>query len=338
MARVACVMMQKDEVHLLEPWLSYHGYLFGYENLYVLDNGSTHPDVLVTLARYAGKGVHVDYTLPRRDHYMNKGALIGAVIHRLEAAGRYDFFFPTDCDEFIIRQTEWGFTTDRQAIHAHLEMFKEEPRTLRIPFQLANHPLLPDLYSYFDFAKTFYAAGAFGWTDHGHHNYGSRKAEGFRETEIVHVHFHFLPFELLRQAARRKWNGSISVDDTEKLASYTGDSMHLVPYFLMTAKEYYAQFNDKVQFFLPQVRARLNSLGTPLDLPTETMSLDLFPDTGEATRATLFVPRELNGAKYLEANADVRTAGLAGVQHYATYGFRELRRLLPTDTLKGLDQ
>ena len=48
MARVACVMMQKDEVHLLEPWLAYHGYLFGFENLYVLDNGSTRPDVLLT--------------------------------------------------------------------------------------------------------------------------------------------------------------------------------------------------------------------------------------------------------------------------------------------------
>ena len=80
MARVACVMMQKDEVHLLEPWLSYHGYLFGYENLYVLDNGSTRPEVLLTLARYAGKGVNVDYSPSRRDHYLNKGAVVGALI------------------------------------------------------------------------------------------------------------------------------------------------------------------------------------------------------------------------------------------------------------------
>jgi hypothetical protein len=337
MARVACVMMQKDEVHLLEPWLSYHGYLFGYENLYVLDNGSTRPEVLLTLARYAGKGVNVDYSPSRRDHYLNKGAVVGALIHRLEVAARYDFFLPTDCDEFVLKQTAWGFTTDRQAIHAHLETLKEEPRTLRIPFQLANHPLMPDLYSYFTFTKTFYAAGAFGWTDHGHHTYGSRKAAGFRDTDIVHAHFHHMPFDLLLQAARRKWNGSVSPDDKEKLVNYTGDSMHLAPYFLMTAADYYAQFNDKVHFYLPQLRARLNDLGTPLELPRETMSLDICPDTGDAARTTLFVPKELNAEQYLDANGDVRGAGLNGIYHFTTYGFREVRRLVPSDMLKGLE-
>ena len=40
MPKVACVMMQKDEAILLEPWLTYHGHLFGLENLFVIDDGS----------------------------------------------------------------------------------------------------------------------------------------------------------------------------------------------------------------------------------------------------------------------------------------------------------
>ena len=43
MARVRCIMMQKDESFLLEPWLLYNGYLFGFENLTVYDNGSILP-------------------------------------------------------------------------------------------------------------------------------------------------------------------------------------------------------------------------------------------------------------------------------------------------------
>ena len=37
MPKVACFMMQKNEQTLLEPWLIYHGHLFGFENLYVWD-------------------------------------------------------------------------------------------------------------------------------------------------------------------------------------------------------------------------------------------------------------------------------------------------------------
>ena len=329
MARAACVMMQKDEVHLLEPWLAYHGQMFGFDNLYVLDNGSTHPGVLLTLARYAGKGVHVDYSPCRRDHYLHKGDVVGGVIHRLEVAGRHDFYFPTDCDEFILKQTQWGFTCDRAAIHAHLKTLKGEQRTLRIPFQLGNHPLLPDLYHYFTFTKTFYAADTFGWTDHGHHAFGSRKAEGFRDSQIIHAHFHHLPFEHLLAAARRKWNGSVSVDEPEKLVDYRGDSMHLAPYFLMRADEYYARFDSKVQFYFPQLRTRLAVLGTPLDLPRETDPAHAMPDLGEAARIPALVPRELSEEAYLSANEDVRTAGLNGIYHFVTYGFREARRMHP---------
>ena len=33
--------MVKDEVDIIEYWIMYHGKLFGYENLFIVDNMST---------------------------------------------------------------------------------------------------------------------------------------------------------------------------------------------------------------------------------------------------------------------------------------------------------
>ncbi len=60
MPRIACLMMFRDEVLLLKPWLHYHGYLFGFENLYVFDNGSRDETVLATLRQFAKIGANVD--------------------------------------------------------------------------------------------------------------------------------------------------------------------------------------------------------------------------------------------------------------------------------------
>jgi hypothetical protein len=49
----------KNEYDLIEDFLLYHGYLFGYENLVVIDNGSTDTRVLEVYDRYKLRGVTV---------------------------------------------------------------------------------------------------------------------------------------------------------------------------------------------------------------------------------------------------------------------------------------
>lgn len=328
MAKVACIMMQKDEEFLLGPWLAYHGHLFGLDNLFVIDNGSTSPAVRATLDRFAARGVHVDRSHPTRDDYLNKGEIVGQTIRRLEADGGHELFFPTDCDEFILKRTDAGFTCDRQSINAYLDTLRDEAGTLRIPYQIANHPLLPDFYCYFDFRKTFYAAGAFGWTDHGHHVDGSRGSRGFRDTLIVHAHFHFHPFARHLELARRKWNSDVNPDDLDRAREYRGASMHLAPYFHMTAAEYYGQFATKPLFHLPQLRRLLTWLGAPLNLPPDDAS-GVQPDLGEATCTPMYLPFEWNEQAYLDANPDVRDANLGGAYHFALFGHREGRALPP---------
>lgn len=59
--KVAVLMMQKDEYRLLEPWILHHAELFGLENLYVYDNGSTDERCLSVLKKYSEKGMSVVY-------------------------------------------------------------------------------------------------------------------------------------------------------------------------------------------------------------------------------------------------------------------------------------
>ncbi len=328
MPRVACVMMQKDEAVLLEPWLAYHGHLFGLENLYVIDNGSTLAEVRAVLRRFAARGVQVDYSHPTRQDYLDKGDIVGARIRALDGEGRYDFFLPMDCDEFVIKQTATGFTCDRAAIHAYLETLRGEQQTLRMRFQLDNHPLLEDCYVHSGSSKTFFAAGAFGWTDHGHHCDGSRLAEGSKYTALLHVHFHHMPFERLVRAARQRWIGSVDIDDRDKLKDYQGASAHLARYLLMSAEEYYAQFRRKMLIHFPQPRALLRRLGAPLVIPRGSDDAGA-ADHGEANWTTFYAPAHLHMPSYLAANADVAAAGMDAMQHYFEYGFREGRQLAP---------
>ena len=323
-------LAQKDEAGVLEPWLTYHGHLFGLENLYIIDNGSTRPDVRATLARFASRGVHVDYAHPTREDYLNKGDIVGAKIRDLDAAGIYDFFFPTDCDEFLIKQTATGFTCDGAAIDAYLETLRKEPQTLRMRYQLANHPLVPDFYVHFASSKTFFAAQAFGWTDHGHHCDGSRLAAGSRYTALLHVHFHYMPFERLIGSVRQRWIGSVDIEDREQLVGYAGDSQHLARYLLMSRDEYYTQFNQKLLIYFPQLRRLLGRLGAPLDIPPGECDPGE-SDAGEANWTSFYAPSYLQHNTYLLANPDVAVAGMDAMEHYCTFGFREGRRLAPPD-------
>ncbi len=71
--RVACVVMQRDETLCLHPWLAYHGYLFGYDNLFVIDHGSDDRGVRETLRLFETLGVHMQ-RLPASADYTQKGA------------------------------------------------------------------------------------------------------------------------------------------------------------------------------------------------------------------------------------------------------------------------
>ncbi len=333
--------------------MAYYGHLFGFHNLLVLDNGSELAEVQATLAEFEGKGVTVDRSYANRADYEAKGDIVGAQIARLDQRREYDFIIPLDCDEFIVLRGQPDLSCSHEAITTYLKELVGETRVLRVPYQLANHPLQPDIYHYFTFHKVFFAAGTFAGLDQGFHVGQSRAGDGIRDTRLIHLHFHHKRFDLMMSQARKTWIGTVDLDDRDKLVGYKGHSMHLAPMLLNNKEQYYRNFVNRVHFVIPEFRSLLASLGAPLDLPSEPVGEDLLvrilqhnrvPPIGSGSMVLVpqksaesneFSLQRFDEQSYLAANPDVIAAGIDPTVHFCTNGFREGRSLRPTPGTVG---
>ena len=298
--RVACTVMLKDERVLIEPFLRYHAELFGAENLYVIDNGSTDPVVLDILTAFEQEGVHIDRSHPTMDDYRNKGGLIADLVKRLDSEVPYDFYVLLDCDEFVVLRQADGFTCAPTAIRAYLESMLGEQRILRVATNLSNIPGTPDAFREDSYAKTIFPRGVLLSTDHGHHVGQSRTGAGYVDCDIAYMHFHYRSYEEVSKFARQKLSMAIPVEDLDdpvKLRAYTGPGHHMVGYLLAGAEAYYRQFRSldgAVRF--PELLERFKEIGTAtpfsdIVLPTEarpghadSSSLALVVDNATTTR------------------------------------------------------
>jgi hypothetical protein len=87
--------MVKGEDDIVHDWVIYHGNIFGFKNLHVIDNYSrdnTYPILLDLKNKY---GIHVY----RLDDYKKKGIYMTALFKRF---CRNEFGIPLDIDEFIV--------------------------------------------------------------------------------------------------------------------------------------------------------------------------------------------------------------------------------------------
>jgi len=358
MPKIACVMMQKDETYLLRPWLAYHGYLFGFENLFLIDNGSTDPEVRATLDEFSGKGVKINWEHPTREDYLAKGELIGGTIQALDEKHEYDFLIPLDCDEFILLRTESDIVCAREPVLTYIASLIGEKRVLRVPYQLANHPLNPDIYHRYDFFKIFFPAGTALPIDHGNHIAFDPTGREPRDTRLLHLHFHHKVFDLKVGQARQSWIGGIDLDDRTELETYDGRSVHLKNYFLRGRDDYYRGFLDMPHFYAPRFRALLKELDAPIDLPTEPVADPLqlriteadASSTDESNGIVVIVPAapatetaparfralRFHEGHYLKANPALAEWAVEPTIHFLLHGFKEGRPLRPAGDARSL--
>ena len=332
MARIKCVMMQRDETQVLEPWLRHHGALFGFENLTVLDHGSRDADVLATLVRYERAGVRVERVAAGPQDFLDKGRHVARVIAGLDAAcgpgggpaDGYDFVLPIDCDEFLAVFDEAGLSCSRSAIDRAFEALLGERRALAIEMSLANVVGRPGWFAADTLQKGFLPANSVLAVDHGFHHLRSRLADGVRWTRFCYLHFHNKPFETLVAHARRKLDGLVDHHDPDALRRYHGMNYHLVPYFFMTEAQYRAIPDRMLTLTAPGFTHLAAALGTDRMLFGEPVA-----DAGDAVRLRLpdASPTTFGGAAYLAAHPDVQAAGIPPLQHYLRHGWSEGRRL-----------
>lgn len=336
MAIVKCVMMQRDESLLLEPWLRYYGYLFGFENLTVIDNGSTSEPVIATLRRFERIGVRIYWDFGGAENYAGKGFHFHNIIEGWDFGGGYDFALPVDCDEFIAVMHPDGLDCGRRAIHRELDSLKGEERALGIEFSMFNVPGQPGCYRPQPYPKGFFARNTIKVLDHGHH-YPVSRAGGRRETELTYLHYHHKPLDMMRQRARRELHGRIDIDHPEIASAYSGFGNHLIKFLTMSEQEYRTQFADSLLIRFDGFERLLHLLG-PADH-------GLFPNTGQtagddATADRLLVRVAGSGARkpsfapfsesaYYALNPDVAANRIEALKHYFRHGYDERRAVQP---------
>lgn len=210
-------LMTKNELELLEDWLKYHGYLFGFENIYVLD-GSDDDRVFAIYDRYKMEGLNV--------HYSSNGLndLAKELTELMHAhKGTNTFLIKLDTDEFLaytrnfesILRSRNNIKNPEICVDNFSQFFADLPITGQrykasltawsIPRNGAVANVCRDLIEFtplqFTQIKTFFHSDSFVSVDLGSHNGVSTNNEGVIDTALTLIHYH-----------------SVSVDDSARRA------------------------------------------------------------------------------------------------------------------------
>jgi len=329
MPRIACLMMLKDENLLAELWLRYHGYLFGFENLYVYDNGSRDELVLATLRRFAAAGVNVDFSRSSMEDFVGKGDIIGAKINEFKDADRYDIAIPLDCDEFVALAGDCGPSVSRTEIIAEFQRIHEAGAVCQTAKCFYNVPGYLDQFWLSKHEKCIVPVPAFATLDHGFHlanfhfeSYVAGIAYG--ATRICYIHLHHKPFEHLMDGVNNKIGGSVDIKNPDAVKAYTGFGHHLTKFPGMTRETYYNHIDSgSVPFLRFSGFLRLSEV--LMDFAATRQAWEAGRPAGRGNAAVLDLDATpFDAADYLAANPDL--AGEANLFfHYVETGYGEGR-------------
>ena len=118
--KVFCVVYNAHDV--IEDFILYHGYLFGYNNIVIIDNHSTHPDLPAIYEKYIALGV----TVHPLNAFDATGQLYTTYMQQYKATSK--FLMGLEPNEFIFLTSEINQIDkcmDREAITAHIESIPE---------------------------------------------------------------------------------------------------------------------------------------------------------------------------------------------------------------------
>jgi tetratricopeptide (TPR) repeat protein len=329
MTLIACLMMQKDEDLLLRPWLLYHGYLFGFENLFVFDNGSKSTKVFETLREFAAIGVHVDLSFIRKEDFENKGAVIGGKIAEFKNSRLYDIAIPLDCDEFLaINDFNHGILCSRNLIRSEIDRIYRGGVVCRVTHCLDNRPGHFDIFRYANHLKSVVVVRKFIGIDHGFHEADIPRGKQYGVTSLMQIHMHFKPFDRILSSARDKLQPYVDVADPNALKDFRGVGVHLTRYFSISASDYYLNLHG---YNKPALRFRglARLLSTFMDVSELRDRWELGRPDGDLEKLLEIDLDRLPfvASSYLAANPDLPPIGFALLEHFVTHGYSEGRTL-----------
>lgn len=227
--KVKLFTMVKNEVDIIEYWINYHGSVFGYRNLHIIDNNSddgTYEKIL----KYKKIGVNIH----RESDYKLKGTLITNLINNQKKRNRFDVAFPIDIDEFIVHYDKTHNTLNpnhtKKYINELLDQNKEngvfkmnyvenainsgDKYGYKNALLESTHGIYLD---YGNMAKTFFNVNKWdGELDHGNHYC----CENYLLSDLVLVHYHCRNLDQMKKKVRTNLLGfgyKLEKDYLEKL-------------------------------------------------------------------------------------------------------------------------
>ncbi|MFT8806727.1 MAG: glycosyltransferase family 2 protein [Acetobacter aceti] len=329
MARVRCLMMQRDETLLLEAWFRYYGYLFGFENLCVFDNNSTDPSVIETLKTYERAGVDIHWGHNRPEDFLGRNEHFKNIIRHWDSGGHYDFALPVDCDEFLAVFTENGLSCSRKSIHAQFDALLADKQAFEIQSMLLNVPSRPGYFRPEPHIRTFLAADTLDNMDFGFQACSSRISHGRRGTDFTLVHMHNKPFSHLLQHTHHKLEKAVPLDNPKILAGYHGPETRLIRYLDMTEEDYLGQFDKGVFLRFEGLSDLMPALGirAPLLVAETSDATGTVADVNfiNVSKGRIIQTTSFSPSTYLRLNPDVGAANIPPLRHYIMHGRDEGR-------------
>lgn len=238
--RIGCVVGQRNEDDCLEPWVRYYSYLFGIENVFIIDNGSDSETVKRLLLKYESLGIKIT-RIPAGTDLAERGNYTADLIKEITSRTHYDFFFPIDCDEFLYVLNPRGeISCNKHEIESYLSSLLGSSDVLGISQALENVHKRRDVYYRRPYKKVFFSGNTCDGLDIGYHRGKSRLSNVQIETKVGYLHFHWRPHQTYVKLARQKLAEFVDVDDPVALANY-GDNQpnfHLAKRLLMNETQY----------------------------------------------------------------------------------------------------
>jgi hypothetical protein len=194
--------MVKDEVDIIRDWVIYHGCLFGWCNIYVIDNYSTDGTYEV-LQEFKDL-----INIIQKPDYKLKGVYMTELMKKY-SMGDDKIFFPIDIDEFIVylEPNSKKITFDKNLIHKYIQnlppskVYKTNYLLSildnNLGYERAQSVIDYALYqNYGNMAKSFFNTLYFNEIiDHGNHY----PCNDYHMTNLVLVHYHFRNIEQIKK-------------------------------------------------------------------------------------------------------------------------------------------
>jgi len=340
MTVVRCVTMQKNEATLLEPWILWHGAIFGLTNLTVIDNGSTDRHVLKILKAYKKKGVQVVREYTEHSDFLRKGEIMADLIRGWDKQNLCDFSLPMDCDELLALCLD-RLSVNPAEILAQFATLENEEATLITDRLLLNVPEAPGYYRPQSVPRALFRANTIVSLDRGLHAPGTVHADRCVRTPFVYIHLHNRPdYEDIRSFARQKLAhlpDAFSGLPASPEAGSSKESYHLRYYFLASYEDFLRSYRDTPDIYAPMIDHRLTELGVD---PALLLGKNMVPRPPVTVAAGFLAHRTRHEGRqheyvlfdplfYAYSNADVvRDAyyGIWPIIHFVDAGWREGRQ------------